>query len=294
MGQIVERSLPRSWVTSRTSPALIETQKGFIEILPLAHEGYNGMDGWCTSGWMLSDSPEVEIMCGGVNTKRPSHAGIWRQGNLLHFGFEPGPSELNDNGRALLVNSIAYISRFTEDVPLTKTPSVFSRDEYFRTRSAVDELMEGFSASQLANLFAPDLLVGEMDSDTFGLWYKEWYPYLHANEWGLLDVDLEVKDLGTSFDDPAFIETAISALDEGQKKKRLALKLLARYVDGPLVSDPSRDAWANWYAENGEFLFFTETSGFKWYVDTLAKDRGVPTRELRGPARATLPLPVYR
>ena len=33
----------------------------------------------------------------------------WRQGNLLHFGFEQSPAELNQNGRALLVNAIVYI-----------------------------------------------------------------------------------------------------------------------------------------------------------------------------------------
>jgi len=56
-------------------------------------------------------------MCGGKNSKVPEYAAIWRQGHLLHFGFHQTPAELNTNGQSMLINSILYIARFTEDRP---------------------------------------------------------------------------------------------------------------------------------------------------------------------------------
>ena len=58
---------------------------------------------------------------------------VWEPGKipsrfdlLLHFGFEQSPAEMNEAGQRLLLNSIAYISRFTEDRPIAVTPSVFA------------------------------------------------------------------------------------------------------------------------------------------------------------------------
>ena len=73
--------------------------------------------GWCTYYYEFATVPEVELFCGGVNEKTPRASALWRQGNLLHFGFEQSPKEMNEIGRALLVNSIVYISRFSEDRP---------------------------------------------------------------------------------------------------------------------------------------------------------------------------------
>ena len=50
------------------------------------------------------------MICGGVNSKTPLAGAVWRQGHLLHFGFEQSPAEMNRRGRALLVNAICYIS----------------------------------------------------------------------------------------------------------------------------------------------------------------------------------------
>ena len=38
--------------------------------------------------------------------------------------------------------------------------------------------------------------------------------------------------------------------------------------------------------ENKRFLFALDAGDYCWYIDPLAQQRGVPTVELRGPARA--------
>ena len=96
-------------------------------MLPLADDmTRKWRPGWCTYADDFKNLPEVEFFCGGINEKTPTAAAIWRQGNLLHFGFEQSPAEVNETGQALLLNSIAYISQFTEDRPIAVTPSVFA------------------------------------------------------------------------------------------------------------------------------------------------------------------------
>ena len=79
--------------------------------------------GWISYRGSLLDSPEVEIICGGLSERSPDGAALWRQGHLLHFAFDLAPAEMNETGKALLLNSIAYIARFTEDRPIARTPS---------------------------------------------------------------------------------------------------------------------------------------------------------------------------
>jgi hypothetical protein len=49
------------------------------------------------------------------------------------------------------------------------------------------------------------------------------------------------------------------------------------------------DEWQAWWETNRDYLFFTDTGGFVWQVDLLAKKRGVPTGSLRGSKRASKP-----
>ena len=104
-----------------------EIKEKEIVVLPLvADHGRQWPAGWCTHARDFDVYPDVEFLCGGVNHQTPTSAGLWRQGNLLHFGFEQSPAEMNDLGRLLLLNAIAYISHFTEDRPIAITPSPFA------------------------------------------------------------------------------------------------------------------------------------------------------------------------
>jgi len=51
---------------------------------------------------------------------------------------------------------------------------------------------------------------------------------------------------------------------------------------------PGNDAaaWTKWWQENGSYVFYSELGCYHWYIDPLAKKRGIPTKDLRGPARA--------
>ena len=83
-----------------------------VSLLPLVdRHDKNWSAGWCTYSDHFEKNPDIEVLSGGANDKAITAAAIWRQGNLLHFGFEQSPAEMNETGRRLLLNSIAYISR---------------------------------------------------------------------------------------------------------------------------------------------------------------------------------------
>jgi hypothetical protein len=238
----------------------------------------------------FNDFPEVEYFCGGLNVKRPNAAGLWRQGNLLHFGFEQSPAELNETGRALLLNAIAYISQFTEDRPIAKTPSVFA-GPYPRARRSVASLIRNDSANltNLQHYLAPVAfaVVQKMERNVCRAWFEQNGGYLHAVEEGKMAIDEEAKAFGVPFDREEFFDRAIAVLGETSGAADRARRLLVRYAPEGPVNGSTRD-WELWWKENRPYLFFSDPGGYRWYIDPLAKKRGIPSTGLRGPARATV------
>lgn len=296
----METQKTRKYLTPSQWKPEVETKT--IEVLPLARRlnrtyfrssrRTTNPYGYCTYTHEFAECPEVEVMCGGVNGKTTKAAAVWRQGNLLHFGFAESPADLNDAGCALLVNSIAYISGFTEDRPIVQTPAGVTSRSRNRIRWVLNETGPSLSLQEHLGFYVS----AETSEELAGLnrqeivaWYDAVKPFIHADEKGKLRVDEEAKTFGTSPASPEFFPTAIHALRNGDARAATAGLLLARYApDGPGQAADA-DAWQRWWAENQPYLFFSDTGSFRWYIDPLAKKRGVPSAELRGPSRATLP-----
>ncbi|HUG93852.1 MAG TPA: hypothetical protein VML55_23690 [Planctomycetaceae bacterium] len=270
-----------------------DTDAETVEVLPLVAEiGKSYDSGWCTYVFEHAQAPELEVLCGGVNSKTPRAGAIWRQGNLLHFGFEQTPRQMNETGRNLLVNSIAYIARFTDDRPIVRTPSVFfAGGKRIWDRGAIARLVNspGRDLSLLKYYTSPALYEESQDRsrEELGAWFRENEPWIHADESGKLALDEEARSFETGPATVEFLRRAVEALRDEGERAALARRLLDRYVpEGPADRDRAED-WAAWYAENRPYLFFSDTGGYRWYVDPLARARSVPTDELRGAARAT-------
>ncbi len=268
-----------------------------MDVLPLARDAKKDRaPGWCTYTYEHEQAPELEVLCGGINSKTPKAGAIWRQGNLLHFGFDLAPSEMTDAGRALLVNAVAYIARFTDDRPIVRTPCVFTQGKRIFDRGAIARAVEGADAD-------PRRLEYYLEKETYKKlkgktreqlveWLKGARDYLHAGSGEGLIVDAEARSFGVPPASLDFFPKAIAALGDPEREK-LARRLLGRYVpDGPGPEEAGK--WRAWWTENRPYLFFSDTGGYRWYIDPLARRRGVPTAELRGPARATLPVPGRR
>ncbi len=282
--QLVLRPWPAEWVDPH--------DKNEILVLPLIRAGLKpSAPGWCTYTREMAEAPEIEVFCGGINAKTSTAAAIWRQGNLLHYGFEISPDEMNEWGKALLVDAVAYISRFTEDRPIMQTPSPFAGST-FMTRATIERVIASHDESRWDYL-TPHLdggmltRAGIRNLSTFANWYPMVRDFLYPDQEARLKVDEDARGLGINPSRPEFFERAITALTGSDEQAEPMRRMLERYApEGPGRSAPAR-AWANWWQANREYLFFGEAGGYRWYLDPLAKARRVPTANLRGLARAS-------
>jgi hypothetical protein len=268
-----------------------EIKESEISVLSLVEDHKrNWKAGWCTYSDDFSRNPDVEFFCGGVNHKTPTAAALWRQGNLLHFGFEQQPSELTENGRKLLLNSIAYISRFSEDRPIAVTPSVFA-GPVARRRTTPSKWLRNseYPLDMAKDLFAPALWekVSALGGrEPMAKWADENGKYLHPNAEQKLEIDEDLLALGVAFDDAQFFDKAFDAIRSGDGAAAArARRLLERYATcGPADADVA--TWAAWWKQSQPYAFASDYGDYRWYIDTLAQKRGVPSSEMRGPKRA--------
>ena len=151
-----------------------------------------------------------------MNHQTPTSAGLWRQGNLLHFGFEQSPAEMNDSGKLLLLNAIAYISHFTEDRPIAITPSPFA-GPVARGRSTLARWLRDsdYSIDSCKSLLAPEtwkMVSKRPDREAMAKWADENARFLHPNRNQLLEIDDDLLSSGVSFDQPEFFDKVLADL----------------------------------------------------------------------------------
>ena len=280
----VKIPLPSAWTGEITA--------GDVDVLPLVDDrASKHSPGWCSYVYRHAESPELEVFCGGVNSKTVQAAALWRQGNLLHFGFESSPAEMNEAGRALLINSIAYIARFTEDRPITDVISPFVGPAP-HDRAAVLRAFARTDSRVYLKYVCCDAVYKELEGLTDEerhAWYRRSEGYLHGDENAKLAIDAEAVAFGVPPNTGDFFEKAIDALRSNPGSASSARRLLGRYAPIGPGENASAASWTTWRRANKPYLFFSDAGGYRWYVDPLAKKRSVPTADLRGPARADTP-----
>lgn len=281
--RLVRRPTPSAWKQ--------EFKESEVSVLSLVTDtSRQYQSGWITYRDTIIDSPEVEIICGGLSERAPDGAALWRQGHLLHFAFDIAPADMNATGRALLLNSIAYIARFTEDRPIARTPSGWAeKDDAPKNKRWIEGLFQTRIPQErdLDFYLSPDTkaVVKGMDRSSYRKWFSENATYLTCDANGKLMVDANAKALGIRFDTPDFFPKTMARLNDAADAAK-ARALLQRYApEGP--ADGSAEAWTGWWQANRSYLFYSERGGYRWYTDPLARKRGIPSDQLRGPARAT-------
>lgn len=278
-------------VTRPTPPAFRPTvTNSTVRMLPLVRDrSRQWKAGWCTYPDGFDRNPDIEVFCGGENEKQAAAAACWRQGHLLHFGFEQTPEEMNEPGQRLLLNCIAYISQFTEDRPIAVTPSVFA-GRVALPRAYLDRrLRDKGDASEIDWIVGPSVLtqLKGKSPEEIRTWYAENRGYLHPGQDAKLEVDKDARALGAPIDSIEFFDAAIKALQRGGQDRRRAAGLLAEYAPRQAPQKSAVAEWEAWLREHRPYLFFSDQGDYGWYIDPLAKKRGVSSEQLRGPARAS-------
>ena len=88
------------------------------------------------------------------------------------------------------------------------------------------------------------------------------------------------------FDDAKFLKTVVRQKSGTAEEQARAKRLAGRYV--PEMDLGSAASSALWLKENERYLFASDEGDYRWYLDPLAKERGMAQRDLRGPLRADL------
>jgi hypothetical protein len=272
--------------------------------------------GLVARGWGFEDSPDAEVISGGVSQKSLDAVAIGRHGNFLHWGFAASPDNLTDEGRAALANAIVYISQFagkgiiarkTDERQLTRdylkqlkygyTQESYEKrvranrqmdDMYVEWRQISRAKIERGEAvtereREAADYVSPpamsrgDYIKSISPRDLFERFgeeaqkYIEYYDanhdYFHSVLHGggyRLEVDEDARSLGIPNNDRRLIDRAITMLETGEDPDR-AQRILERYT---LAENATPAAWREWYDRYGERLFFTESGGWLWLIDS--------------------------
>src|SRR5262245_39717441 len=199
--QTIRRKTPDNWQAIISEPE--------IDVLPLVQNPQGSFEaGWVSIDSALGDSPDVEIFCGGINSKNEIGAALWRQGHLFHFGFEQSPKQMNEIGRGLLVNAIAYIARFRDDQAISRVGAGAGAEPRVAFEGWLEN--EKFPLDFVVGWIEPKLLAAVKPSRAD---YREWFTanraWLCPGDDGKLGIDDDSKALGVGYDQVEVFERAV-------------------------------------------------------------------------------------
>ena len=134
----------------------------------------------------------------------------------------------------------------------------------------------------------PPFEMPQAERDKMAAWFEQNGKFLRPNKDLRLDLDADLVVLGVPFDDPTFMDHVLADFKAGGPHADRAHLLLVRYVPcGP--KEGTVEQWTAWWQQNKPYAFPSDSGDYIWYIDPLAKSRGVPSAELRGPKRADVP-----
>lgn len=103
----------------------------------------------------------------------------------------------------------------------------------------------------------------------YAAYYDENYDYFYSEDASyIITIDDDVKSLGIPNTDHRLLEKCIQLLEANQDVDK-ANRILKRYT---LLNYTTPDAWRTWYEKNKKKIFFTQTGGFYFMVDTNDKN----------------------
>ena len=111
-------------------------------------------------------------------------------------------------------------------------------------------------------------------------------PFLHPTAAQVLEIDEDALALGVPFDQPEFFEEAIAGLQLTDAAAQSSLPAVARALRSRRPNRRRSASLVALVARNEPYAFTSNASIYRWYIDPLAKRRGIPQANLRGPKRA--------
>ncbi|RBQ09016.1 protein-disulfide reductase DsbD domain-containing protein [Pedobacter miscanthi] len=123
-----------------------------------------------------------------------------------------------------------------------------------------EDYVKGFAGDSLFRLYGTNI-------GHYHKYYRENYEYFYPSGVYTLQLDRDAQKLGISNRKVALLDKCVSLLEHG-KDVAMAQRLLERYTTQNFTKAAD---WRNWLNQNRNNLFYTESGGFKFMVNTYGK-----------------------
>lgn len=222
----------------------------------------------------LEQSPDVEVVWGAEDEHGRPVAVVWQQHRYLFFAPTGSPAELGEDGRAALLDTVAFAARLS-----TYEGQIVSKGAPGENASAELSWWLGRETVDLARcreLLSEDLADVAADVPSLRSWHADRGFALLADDAGRLVVDPDLEEFGSPASDEDFVERVLGALEATALAERdLARRLLARHVAGGPGTYASAAEWRQWLGRSAAYLVFCHPES-RWHVDYAARENGVP------------------
>ena len=245
----------------------------------LVHEGEFGKGcdvGMVSDGHGFEDSPDCERISGGINSKGPKAVAIGRQANMLQWGFYGAPDRMTESSKRAFLNAIVWMKRFEGQVPLVQKESQ-ARSWYTQFIDALAKMKpeeraergERSYAGYLLKRFPAELTADPVDVERLRKWYADNEEYIGpGKDQHSTAIDADLAALKLSNRKPAFLDWLLERFGVDPKDEQ-ALRLAKRYLGEKNGADAATAK--AWIEQNRPFLFFSDSGGYRWFVDTNAQ-----------------------
>lgn len=222
----------------------------------------------------IVNSIDAEAVALGENDRNAPRGAIIRHGRYTLWTFAGGVDAMTEAGRRLFVNTVYYAASHAHSPVLER--------RHNETRDSL------FGYVELARYRVPGLLAkfgGLLPAEARGRSLAQTEAYLEENrDYLRLDdkafvIDGFAKRLGIANYRRELLERCIENL-RSSRDVQDSLATLTRYTG--LSMGTSAAGWDSWYAQDKDYLFFSDCQGYQFLIDKQAKAKGVPVATLRG------------
>lgn len=234
-----EGELPKTLPMWQVQTKSFQTDENFCVGLVSRYDGYE-------------DSPEAEVISGGVSSKALNAVAIGRHGNFFHWGFAASPAYLTEEAKPVLANAIVYIAQFDGQGIIAR-----KYNETIATRATIKEL--AYTASEKG--------------------YQEMVEMNDAANAMLQERSKKAKEKQAKGETLTQEETMfLNFQPMPMKSREEMLQIIMPEYFAMFGTDG--DAYARYFNENRDYLY-GGASRMGFTLDEDAKSLGIPNNDIR-------------
>jgi hypothetical protein len=249
-------------------PFEISPDKGQIKVLKRKEKIQAKMGEALTLDGIVN-SIDAELIAKGNSAKGPERGAIVRHGHYTLWAFEGPVKNMTEEGKKLFVNTVYYSSKQTNASILEKKQN--------QTRDGLFIYLKSQGLLRTLQNYLPEEARGKTIKQTYDCLLQNRY-YLRING-RAFEIDEIARKMNIPNYKKEYLQRLIFRLSDNRDDIETQ-KALVRYT-GKNEFGNSAQKWQKWFAENKNYLFFSDTQGSRFLIDSEAKIKKVPTEQLR-------------